>query len=83
MKALDGWRNAIQEITDTKMTKQLYIIDYDNAHWCGGNLNVVVWARDEDHAVEVAEWFMDEQQRELFLAEFEEEPEAAEDCGAL
>ncbi len=77
MNALNNWRKAIQEIT---MTKQLYLIEYENAHWCGGSLNVVVWATDEENAREVAESHMDECQRDLFSAEFDEEPELEEDC---
>jgi hypothetical protein len=56
------------------LMKKLYLIDYESAHWCGGQLNVVVWANDEDDdAREVAEYHMEEEQRELFSDEFSEE----------
>lgn len=54
------------------MTKQLYLIDYENAHWCGGQLHVVVWAESEDDAVCLAEVHMDQEQRELFSDEFQD-----------
>lgn len=53
------------------MTK--YLIDYENAHWCGGQLYVVVNALDEDDAQMKAECFMEETQRELFADEYAEE----------
>lgn len=49
-----------------------YLIDYENAHWCGGQLNVVVNAMSPDEAMEKAEVHMDECQRELFSSELEE-----------
>jgi hypothetical protein len=52
------------------MTKQRYLIDYENAHWCGGQLNVVVWAKSEDEASTLAEDHMEETQRELFSGEY-------------
>lgn len=55
------------------MTKQLYLIDYECAHWCGGQSNVVVWAEDEDDAREVASYHMEEEMRELFSDEYEDE----------
>ncbi len=59
--------------------KKLFLIEYENMHWCGGSLNVVVWAIDEDDAREVAEDHMETEQRELFMAELEDEPELEED----
>ncbi len=53
--------------------KQLYLIEYENSHWCGGNLNVVVWAENEDDASYVAGDHMDECQRELFDDHYESE----------
>lgn len=55
------------------MTKQLFLIEYENAHWCGGGLNVVVWAENEDAARYVAGDHMDECQRELFEDHYESE----------
>jgi hypothetical protein len=60
------------------MTKQLYIIDYENAHWCGGGLHVCVWAEDARSAHEEASIHMDEEQRELFSSEIEEAVEEDE-----
>jgi len=47
-----------------------YLIDYENAHWCGGQLYVVVNALTEEDALEKAEWHMEECQRELFYDEY-------------
>lgn len=55
------------------MTKQLYLIDYECAHWCGGSSNVVVWAENKNHARELAEVHMEEDMRELFSGEYEDE----------
>lgn len=55
------------------MTK--YIIDYENSHWCGGQLFVVVNAKNEDEAQDLAEVHMTETQRELFSDEYEEDGE--------
>jgi hypothetical protein len=46
--------------------QELYIIEYDNAHWCGGTLHCVVWAEDETEAEDLASGFMEESQRELY-----------------
>lgn len=61
------------------MTKQLFIIDYECAHWCGGPSNVVVWAEDADDAREVASYHMEEEMRELFSDEYRDECDE-EDC---
>ncbi len=58
--------------------KQLYVIDYENAHWCGGQLHCVVWAESEYEAEELASYFMFETQYELFSSEYEEE--ASDEC---
>jgi hypothetical protein len=50
--------------------KKLYIIDYENAHWCGGQLYVVVWAQSPEHAETIASDWMEEQQRTLFEDEY-------------
>jgi len=55
--------------------KKLYLIDYECAHWCGGQSNVVVWAESADHASEVAEVHMEEEMRELFSGEYDSEEE--------
>lgn len=51
----------------------LWLIDYDNAHWCGGQMNVVVRADSADEALYLAEVHMEENQRELFADEYHEE----------
>ena len=50
--------------------KQRYLIDYENAHWCGGQMNVVVWAHDEEEARVLAADHMEETQREQFSSEY-------------
>ena len=52
----------------------LYVIEYENAHWCGGSLHCVVWADSEDEAAAFAVDHMETEQRELFSDEYEEEP---------
>lgn len=62
------------------------MIDYENAHWCGGQLHVVVWAQDEIEAEILASDFMEETQRELFSDEYGEsllEDEEYEDESAV
>ena len=59
--------------------KQLYIIEYDNAHWCGGTLHCVAWANNENDAETAADLHMDECQRELFSDEYAQEPELEEE----
>ena len=59
--------------------KQLYIISYESAHWCGGQSNCVVWANNEDEAQELAVFHMDEMMQELFSSEYEEDPELQDD----
>lgn len=55
------------------MTKKLWLIDYENAHWCGGQLNVCVWAETADEALYLAEDHMENEQRELFSDHVDEE----------
>lgn len=50
----------------------LYLIKYENAHWCGGELAVVVWAEDEYEAEALVSDHMEETQRELFSDEYGE-----------
>jgi hypothetical protein len=61
------------------MKKQLYIIDYENAHWCGGQSNVVVWAESKDDAVCKASNFMEENMRDLFMDHYMEEGNSHDD----
>lgn len=51
-----------------------YIITYENAHWCGGELHVVVNAAEsaEDAEIQASDW-MEETQRELFSTEYDEQ----------
>jgi hypothetical protein len=55
--------------------KNLYLIDYENAHWCGGQLYVVVSAPSAEHAECLAADWMEETQRELFVDEYGDEEE--------
>lgn len=59
--------------------KQLYVIDYENARWCGGQLNCVVWADSEDEAILRAEEHMDQEQRELFSGDMDDEEDEEAD----
>lgn len=65
------------------MNKKLWLIDYENAHWCGGQLNVVVWAETADEALYLAEGHMEDEQRELFSDHAEEQCEEDEDDSIL
>lgn len=73
--------NGVMLFKNTKMNK--YLIDYENAHWCGGQLNVVVNAESESEALQKAEYHMEACQRELFAHEYEEDEEDEETCGAF
>lgn len=44
----------------------LYLIEYECAHWCGGNSHCVVEATDVDAAVMLASEHMQEAMYELF-----------------
>ena len=55
--------------------KQLYIIQYQSAHWCGGVSHCVAWAENEDHATDLAEWHMEDEMRDLFANEYDDEPD--------
>ena len=63
--------------------KQLYIIEYENAHWCGGQLNCVVWADDATEAEMLASDWMEECQRELFSDSYADEKEDYDDGSAV
>lgn len=63
------------------MTKKLFLIDYECAHWCGGSSNVVVWAETGDEAIILASDHMEEAMRELFSSEYDDWDEDAPDGG--
>jgi hypothetical protein len=52
--------------------QKLYIIDYENAHWCGGQLHCVVRADSAEDAEDRAEQHMQETQYELFRDEYDD-----------
>jgi hypothetical protein len=54
------------------MTKQMFLIEYESSIWCGGDSSVVVWAEDEDSALNAADLHMEEDMRELFQTEYVE-----------
>lgn len=60
----------------------LWLIDYESAHWCGGQSHVVVVAESEDEARILAEDHMESEMRELFSGEFEDETDESfdEEC---
>lgn len=55
--------------------KQIYIITYENANWCGGELHCLVEAISVDDAEMLAADYMDTVQRELFSDEDDENQE--------
>lgn len=67
-----------------KQPKPMWLIDYENAHWCGGQLNVVVHADSADEALYLAEDHMADEQRELFSEEYgesvREDEEYSDEC---
>ncbi len=50
-----------------------WLINYDCAHWCGGDSKCVVEAETEDEAVILAEDFMNTEMRELFSDEYNDQ----------
>ena len=60
------------------MQKQLYIIEYESARWCGGASHCVVWAISEDEAALDADAFMEESMLELFSDEDSDEEETGD-----
>lgn len=52
------------------MTKQMYIIEYNSAHWCGASHQCVVWAKSAEQAEDLAGLFMEEHLRELYSDEY-------------
>jgi len=65
--------NTSNPIDFPKMSKKLFLIYYECAHWCGAGNHVVVWAKDEEDAREQAEVHMEEDMRELYSGEYEDE----------
>lgn len=63
------------------MNKQLYIIEYESAHFCGGESHCVVWAVNADDAQLEAGLHMEESMRELFRDEYNDEFEDSEEYG--
>lgn len=61
---------------------KLFIIAYQSSQWCGGSSHCLVYAHNEAHAEELAEWYMDESMRELFSTEYEEDREDGGDLDA-
>ena len=59
--------------------RELYIIEYESAHWCGGASHCVAWASNESEAEEAADQHMDESMRELFADMHEDAPELDEE----
>ena len=53
------------------MHKNLYIIEYDCAHWAGACETVLVWAANKYDAVDAAEVHMEETMRELYSGEYD------------
>lgn len=56
-----------------------YLIDFENSHWCGGQLYVVVNASSPEAAKCIADDWMEETQRELFADEYDDQ-ESDEGC---
>ncbi len=56
---------------ETQM-QELYIIEYENAQWCGGTLHCVVWAEDETEAEDLASEHMEQEQRELYSDHYDD-----------
>lgn len=53
----------------------LFLIHYENAHWCGGSSHCVVEAANADDAVMIASDHMQEEMYELFAHEYAEDAE--------
>lgn len=65
--------NTSNPIDFPKMSKKLFLIYYESAHWCGAGNYVVVWATSGPHAEYLAEVHMEEDMRELYSNEYNEE----------
>lgn len=60
--------------------KNLFLITYEGAHWCGASdTHVVVHAESADEALYKAENHMEETIRELFSSEYEDERQELSD----
>ena len=55
--------------------KQLYLIEFESAHWCGGRSNCVVLAENEQAAEKAADVHMSETMLELFDSDDEDASE--------
>lgn len=64
------YTNTQNPVDFPQMTKQLYIIQYDSAHWCGGESHCVTWAHSAEEAQEEAHEYMETSMRELFSDEY-------------
>lgn len=53
---------------------QIYIITYDNAQWCGGELYCLVEATSELGAESIAAQHMEEAQLELYSDHYDDDP---------
>ena len=49
-----------------------WLINFDSAHWCGGDSKCVVEAETEDEAENLAEDFMQEEMWNLFSDEYKD-----------
>jgi len=58
---------------------KLYLIEYSNAQYCGGDLTCVARGRSSAEALEYAAGFMENAQRELFFDSYEEDGEDPDD----
>lgn len=65
--------NTNNPIDFPKTNMKLYLIDYECAHFCGGQSNVVVKANSPEEAEEKACNHMSEEMNELFSDEYQEE----------
>lgn len=67
------YNNYLNLITGLNMEKQIYIITYSSAHYCGYPSNCLVLATDEDDAVAIADQHMYETEYEQNSDQFEED----------
>ena len=58
---------------------ELYVIEFENAHWCGAPEYCVVWAESEEDALIRASDYMEEVQRDLYSGEYADAVEEGED----
>lgn len=55
--------------------RQLYILEYESAHWCGGASHCVAWAENKQEAESEADSWMEESMLELFSDMHDDEPD--------